>query len=215
MDLKSEETNKSRFATVTSARRGVALTRSDWRKSLQPLSALTLSLPANGRIRLNSESHASTISRGEELLARGEEEAGTPTEGFSFRNRSNSAPPALWAAKKYGRQLRRMSDEFVNLLDKGVRMRIWIVLKQQIISVAPSLSSSIQFTHVKKYLRVKCGNCFMFLLCFGITQELRKVSSAGSNRPIPHSRSWWNYLFSHQETEGENSHHETHSHRTE
>ncbi|XP_047242167.1 BCL2 associated agonist of cell death b [Girardinichthys multiradiatus] len=128
----------------------------------------TLTLPelrsTNGRIRLNSESHASTISRGEELLARGEEEAGTPTEGFSFRNRSNSAPPALWAAKKYGRQLRRMSDEFVNLLDKG---------------------------------------------------ELRKVSSAGSNRPIPHSRSWWNYLFSHQETEGENGHHEPHSHRTE
>ncbi|XP_036002497.1 BCL2 associated agonist of cell death b [Fundulus heteroclitus] len=118
----------------------------------------------HGRIRLNSESHASTISREEELQGRGEEEAGTPTEGLPFRNRSNSAPPALWAAKKYGRQLRRMSDEFGSLLDKG---------------------------------------------------ELRKVSSAGTNRPIHHSRSWWNYLFSHQETEGENSHHENHAPRTE
>ncbi|KAM4565069.1 BCL2 associated agonist of cell death b [Fundulus diaphanus] len=123
-----------------------------------------LSLAAHGRIRLNSESHASTISREEELQVRGEEEAGTPTEGLPFRSRSYSAPPALWAAKKYGRQLRRMSDEFVTLLDKG---------------------------------------------------ELRKVSSAGTNGPIHHSRSWWNYLFSHQETEGETSHHENHAPRTE
>uniref|UniRef100_A0A3B5L9R9 BCL2 associated agonist of cell death b n=1 Tax=Xiphophorus couchianus TaxID=32473 RepID=A0A3B5L9R9_9TELE len=99
-----------------------------------------------------------------ELQARGEEEVGTPTEGFPFRGRSLSAPPSLWAAKKYGRQLRRMSDEFVNLLDKG---------------------------------------------------EMRNVSSDGSNRPIHHSRSWWSYLFSHQETEGENNHHENHASRTE
>ncbi|XP_008434133.1 BCL2 associated agonist of cell death b [Poecilia reticulata] len=128
----------------------------------------TLTLPelrsTTGRVRLNSESIASTISREEELQARGEEEVGTPTEGFPFRVRSNSAPPSLWAAKKYGRQLRRMSDEFVNLLDKG---------------------------------------------------EMRKVSSAGSNGPIHHSRSWWSYLFSHQETEGENNHHENHASRTE
>uniref|UniRef100_A0A8V5GNR1 Uncharacterized protein n=1 Tax=Melopsittacus undulatus TaxID=13146 RepID=A0A8V5GNR1_MELUD len=26
--------------------------------------------------------------------------------------RSRSAPPALWAARRFGRQLRRMSDEF-------------------------------------------------------------------------------------------------------
>ncbi|KAM4714492.1 BCL2 associated agonist of cell death b isoform 2-T2 [Anableps anableps] len=127
--------------------------------------ALTLpELRPASRTRLNSESVAYTISREEELQSRGEEEVGTPTEGFPFRGRSNSAPPSLWAAKKYGRQLRRMSDEFVNLLDKG---------------------------------------------------EMRKVSSAGSNRVIHHSRSWWNYLFSHQETEGENSHHENHAHRTE
>ncbi|XP_072231949.1 BCL2 associated agonist of cell death b isoform X1 [Leuresthes tenuis] len=129
----------------------------------------TLTLPdlrsaANGRIRLNSESIVSTSSRDEELLASGEEEAGTPTEGFPFRGRSQSAPPALWAAKKYGRQLRRMSDEFDSLLDKG---------------------------------------------------EMRKVRSAGAAKQMHHSKSWWNYLFSHQEAEGENNHHDNHSHRTE
>ncbi|XP_049635882.1 bcl2-associated agonist of cell death [Suncus etruscus] len=29
-----------------------------------------------------------------------------------FRARSRSAPPNLWAARRYGRELRRMSDEF-------------------------------------------------------------------------------------------------------
>ncbi|XP_074861657.1 bcl2-associated agonist of cell death [Carettochelys insculpta] len=29
-----------------------------------------------------------------------------------FRGRSRSAPPILWAAMRYGRELRRMSDEF-------------------------------------------------------------------------------------------------------
>lgn len=82
-----------------------------------------------GRIRVNSESHASTVSRDEELQARGEEEAGTPTDGAPFRGRSKSAPPALWAAKKYGRQLRRMSDEFDTLLDKGVRKTGWLVVE--------------------------------------------------------------------------------------
>ncbi|KAI3376520.1 hypothetical protein L3Q82_016973, partial [Scortum barcoo] len=82
-----------------------------------------LRMAVSGRIRLNSESHASTVSRDEELQARVEDEAGTPTDGAPFRGRSKSAPPALWAAKKYGQQLRRMSDEFDSLLDKGVRMR--------------------------------------------------------------------------------------------
>ncbi|XP_061565736.1 BCL2 associated agonist of cell death b [Cololabis saira] len=118
----------------------------------------------NGRIRLNSESIVSTVSRDEELQARGEEEAGTPTDGFPFRGRSKSAPPALWAAKKYGQQLRRMSDEFDSLLDKG---------------------------------------------------EMRKVRSAAGANQMHHSRSWWNYLFSHQEMEGENNHHENHTNRTE
>ncbi|XP_018540459.1 BCL2 associated agonist of cell death b [Lates calcarifer] len=123
-----------------------------------------LRLPVPGRIRLNSESHASTASRDEGLQVRGEEEAGTPTEGAPFRGRSKSAPPALWAAKKYGQKLRRMSDEFDSLLDKG---------------------------------------------------EMRRVKSATTTRQMHHSKSWWSYLFSHQETEGENNHHENHTHRTE
>ncbi|XP_041821193.1 BCL2 associated agonist of cell death b [Chelmon rostratus] len=129
----------------------------------------TLTLPdlrmaGTGRIRVNSESHASNVSRDEELQARGEDEAGTPTDGAPFRGRSKSAPPALWAAKKYGRQLRRMSDEFDSLLDKG---------------------------------------------------EMKKARNAGTAKQMPHSRSWWSYLFSHQETEGENNLHENHTHRTE
>ncbi|KAM3590851.1 uncharacterized protein V6R79_017765 [Siganus canaliculatus] len=129
----------------------------------------TLTLPelrtaATSRVRLNSESHASNVSRDEELQARLEEEAGTPTDGAPFRGRSKSAPPALWAAKKYGRQLRRMSDEFDSLLDKG---------------------------------------------------EMKKGRNPGTAKPMHHSRSWWSYLFSHQETEGENNHHENHTHRTE
>ncbi|XP_072495061.1 bcl2-associated agonist of cell death [Notamacropus eugenii] len=36
----------------------------------------------------------------------GEEERGL------FRSRSSSAPPILWAARRYGSELRRMSDEF-------------------------------------------------------------------------------------------------------
>ncbi|XP_070710849.1 BCL2 associated agonist of cell death b [Pempheris klunzingeri] len=129
----------------------------------------TLTLPelrvaVSGRIRLNSESHAFTVSRDEELQARAEDEAGTPTDGAPFRGRSKSAPPALWAAKKYGQQLRRMSDEFDSLLDKG---------------------------------------------------EMKRVRSAGTAKQMHHSKSWWSYLFSHQETEGENSHHENHTNRTE
>lgn len=42
-------------------------------------------------------------------------------DGEPFRPRSRSAPPAFWAAKKYGRELRKMSDEFDTLLDKGVK----------------------------------------------------------------------------------------------
>lgn len=121
-----------------------------------------LRMPVSSRVRLNSESHASTVSRDEELQIRAEDEPGTPTEGFPFRGRSKSAPPALWAAKKYGQQLRRMSDEFDSLLDKG---------------------------------------------------EMKKLRSAEMARPIHHSKTWWSYLFSHPEMEGENNHHD--SHRTE
>ncbi|KAK5876010.1 hypothetical protein CesoFtcFv8_027025 [Champsocephalus esox] len=123
-----------------------------------------LRLTGTGRTRLNSESHAYSVSRDEELQARGEDEVGTPTEGAPFRGRSKSAPPALWAAKKYGRQLRRMSDEFDSMLDKG---------------------------------------------------EMKKVRSPGPAKQMPHSKTWWSYLFSHQEMEGENNHHENHTHRNE
>uniref|UniRef100_A0A3Q0QNR1 BCL2 associated agonist of cell death b n=1 Tax=Amphilophus citrinellus TaxID=61819 RepID=A0A3Q0QNR1_AMPCI len=103
------------------------------------------------------------FSRDEELVVRGEDEICTPTEGDPFRRRSKSAPPALWAAKKYGQQLRRMSDEFDSLLDKG----------------------------------------------------MKKAKNAGTTRKMHHSKTWWSYLFSHQESDGENSHHENHTQRTE
>ncbi|CAB1351365.1 unnamed protein product [Coregonus sp. 'balchen'] len=79
-------------------------------------------LAGEGRLRLNSESQAFSTSRGKrngELQGRGPGVDGIPTDGAPFRVRSQSAPPALWAAKRYGRQLRRMSDEFDTWLDKG------------------------------------------------------------------------------------------------
>ncbi|KAL8184223.1 UNVERIFIED_CONTAM: hypothetical protein K2H54_010217 [Gekko kuhli] len=39
-------------------------------------------------------------------------ESEPPDEVGTFRGRSRSAPPILWAAQRYGRELRRMSDEF-------------------------------------------------------------------------------------------------------
>lgn len=44
---------------------------------------------------------------------------------------------------------------------------------------------------------------------------MRKTNSAGTAKQMHHSRSWWSYLFSHQETESENNHHDGHTHRTE
>nr|XP_020465840.1 bcl2-associated agonist of cell death [Monopterus albus]XP_020465841.1 bcl2-associated agonist of cell death [Monopterus albus]XP_020465842.1 bcl2-associated agonist of cell death [Monopterus albus]XP_020465844.1 bcl2-associated agonist of cell death [Monopterus albus]XP_020465845.1 bcl2-associated agonist of cell death [Monopterus albus]XP_020465846.1 bcl2-associated agonist of cell death [Monopterus albus] len=124
-------------------------------QQVPPCHSLTLPelrMAATSRNRVSSESNASTVQD-----AKSDEEAGTPTDGAPFRGRSKSAPPALWAAKKYGRQLRRMSDEFDSLLDKG---------------------------------------------------EMKRVRSAGAASQMHHSKSWWSYLFSHQETEGENTHHE-------
>ncbi|XP_026072186.1 bcl2-associated agonist of cell death-like [Carassius auratus] len=48
-------------------------------------------------------------------------DTGPADESDLFRRRSRSAPPAFWAAKKYGRQLRRMSDEFDILHDKKLK----------------------------------------------------------------------------------------------
>uniref|UniRef100_A0AAY5KFD0 BCL2 associated agonist of cell death b n=1 Tax=Esox lucius TaxID=8010 RepID=A0AAY5KFD0_ESOLU len=80
-----------------------------------------------GRIRLNSESQVFATSGGErsgELQGLGQGLNCVATEGLPFRVRSQSAPPALWAAKRYGRQLRRMSDEFDTWLDKGQMKRV-------------------------------------------------------------------------------------------
>uniref|UniRef100_A0A3Q3WTY4 Uncharacterized protein n=1 Tax=Mola mola TaxID=94237 RepID=A0A3Q3WTY4_MOLML len=96
---------------------------------------------------------------GRTLQVKGEDEAGTPTDGAPFRGRSKSAPPSLWAAKKYGQRLRRMSDEF--------------------------------------------------------DRQEWKTRSAGTATQMHQSRSWWSYLFSHQETDGENNHHDSHTHRNE
>ncbi|XP_041948602.1 uncharacterized protein bada isoform X2 [Alosa sapidissima] len=78
-----------------------------------------------GRVRLYSESQVYTISRCEESEAA---DGGVSSEegmgdGAPFRGRSQSAPAALWAAKHYGRQLRRMSDEFDTWLDRGEQKR--------------------------------------------------------------------------------------------
>lgn len=76
-----------------------------------------------GRVRLYSESQVHTVSRWEDAELQdgmSAEENGGASDGAPFRGRSQSAPAALWKAKKYGRQLRRMSDEFDTWLDRGV-----------------------------------------------------------------------------------------------
>lgn len=78
-------------------------------------------LEVGGRVRLYSESQVYNINRWEDSEnqdgASGDD--GGVVDGAPFRGRSQSAPAALWKAKKYGRQLRRMSDEFDTWLDKG------------------------------------------------------------------------------------------------
>ncbi|XP_069874084.1 bcl2-associated agonist of cell death-like isoform X1 [Dipodomys merriami] len=53
-----------------------------------------------------------TRSRHSSYPAGMEEDEGLEEEPSPFRGRSRSAPPNLWAARRYGRELRRMSDEF-------------------------------------------------------------------------------------------------------
>nr|XP_045008705.1 bcl2-associated agonist of cell death isoform X2 [Jaculus jaculus] len=53
-----------------------------------------------------------TRSRHSSYPAGTEEDGGMEEELSPFRGRSRSAPPNLWAAQRYGRELRRMSDEF-------------------------------------------------------------------------------------------------------
>ncbi|XP_056117941.1 bcl2-associated agonist of cell death [Rhinichthys klamathensis goyatoka] len=80
-----------------------------------------------GRVRLYSESQVYTVSRWQDAEPQdgaSAEENGGAGDGLPFRGRSQSAPAALWKAKKYGRQLRRMSDEFDTWLDKGDVKRV-------------------------------------------------------------------------------------------
>uniref|UniRef100_A0A8C1D6U0 BCL2 associated agonist of cell death b n=1 Tax=Cyprinus carpio carpio TaxID=630221 RepID=A0A8C1D6U0_CYPCA len=65
--------------------------------------------------------HRNLSMNDEDLLETGAADEDDLVGGVPFRPRSRSAPPALWAAKKYGQQLRRMSDEFDVLLDKGMK----------------------------------------------------------------------------------------------
>ncbi|XP_023559713.1 bcl2-associated agonist of cell death isoform X2 [Octodon degus] len=60
-----------------------------------------------------------TRSRHSSYPAGMEEEEGLEEEPSPFRGRSRSAPPNLWAAQRYGRELRRMSDEFVDSFKGG------------------------------------------------------------------------------------------------
>ncbi|KAM6158898.1 bcl2-associated agonist of cell death [Rhynchocyon petersi] len=53
-----------------------------------------------------------TRSRHSSYPTESEEDEGMEEEPSPFRGRSLSAPPNLWAAQRYGRELRRMSDEF-------------------------------------------------------------------------------------------------------
>ncbi|XP_074257735.1 bcl2-associated agonist of cell death isoform X1 [Saimiri boliviensis] len=55
-----------------------------------------------------------TRSRHSSYPAGTEGDEGMEEEPSPFRGRSRSAPPNLWAAQRYGRELRRMSDEFVD-----------------------------------------------------------------------------------------------------
>ncbi|XP_049748319.1 bcl2-associated agonist of cell death [Elephas maximus indicus] len=53
-----------------------------------------------------------TRSRHSSYPAGSDEAEGLEEDPSPFRGRSLSAPPNLWAAQRYGRELRRMSDEF-------------------------------------------------------------------------------------------------------
>lgn len=62
---------------------------------------------------LSADAGASeTRSRHSSYPAETDLDEGVEEEPSPFRGRSRSAPPNLWAAQRYGRELRRMSDEF-------------------------------------------------------------------------------------------------------
>ncbi|TSL04306.1 Bcl2-associated agonist of cell death [Bagarius yarrelli] len=102
--------------------------REEWSEKMRNTNpADETSLRVGGRVRLYSESQVHTVSRWEDAELQdgiSAEESGGSTDGAPFRGRSQSAPAALWKAKKYGRQLRRMSDEFDTWLDRGDVRRV-------------------------------------------------------------------------------------------
>ncbi|XP_026548125.1 bcl2-associated agonist of cell death [Notechis scutatus] len=65
---------------------------------------------------LNSPSHENPELR--RRIGSDQLDSETSDEVGAFRARSRSAPPILWAAQRYGRELRRMSDEFHGALQK-------------------------------------------------------------------------------------------------
>ncbi|XP_061092962.1 bcl2-associated agonist of cell death-like [Conger conger] len=81
---------------------------------------IVLTGPELERLRSRSVSQAS--SQGEEAEPQ-EEVFEEGEDGRRLRSRSWSAPGAL-AAKRYGRQLRRMSDEFDTFLDKEAMKKV-------------------------------------------------------------------------------------------
>ncbi|KPP78188.1 bcl2 antagonist of cell death-like [Scleropages formosus] len=111
----SDETADSEAVSQPASQLEHALTVPDIKLSGEP----------GSRVRVLSESEVS-LGRSEEpdlnnRAVSDEGGGGGAGDGTHFRTRSQSAPPALWAAQRYGRQLRRMSDEFDTLLDKGMK----------------------------------------------------------------------------------------------
>lgn len=94
---------------------------------------LTHSGKLSARHRFNSEDQTSSKPEADLKKSENGEDDLFPDDA-PFRGRSRSAPPALWAAKKYGQQLRRMSDEFDTLLlDPKVRLKKKIKAKKLIL----------------------------------------------------------------------------------
>ncbi|XP_036453478.1 BCL2 associated agonist of cell death b isoform X1 [Colossoma macropomum] len=93
----------------------------------QPEASKRAELPQSGQHSLAPERFRESRQRNHSMNEDALQESGAgrhgdgAADGDSFRRRCRSAPPALWAAKKYGRQLRKMSDEFDTLLDKGMK----------------------------------------------------------------------------------------------
>ncbi|XP_012677671.2 BCL2 associated agonist of cell death b [Clupea harengus] len=88
-----------------------------------PPSGGTLQIPGHKAGKLSTRHRVNSEDQTSRRSEHGEE-GGFSSDDTPFRGRSRSAPPALWAAKKYGQQLRRMSDEFDTLLSKADMRRV-------------------------------------------------------------------------------------------